>query len=74
MQFGLLIDTRELARFGKMEGVMKTFLLIDDNHPDFYVGRFSRENYEIKPELQKLKIGDILNITPFPGRAIQRES
>ena len=52
----------------------KVFLLIDDNYPNFYVGRFSRKDSEIKPELQALKIVDILNTTPFPGRAIQRWS
>ena len=54
-------------------GVLKTFLLIDDNHPDFYVGRFRRYDFEIKPALRSLKIGDILNTSPFPGRGIQRE-
>lgn len=50
---------------------IKTFLLLDDDSPDIYVGRFSRTDEQIIPALQKLEIGDWINTGP--GRSIQRE-
>ena len=37
----------------------KVFLICDDNHPDYYVGRIERKDSELIAEIQKLKIGDI---------------
>lgn len=37
----------------------KIFLICDDNHPDYYVGRIERKDSELIAEIQKLKIGDI---------------
>ena len=49
---------------------MKTFLIVDDSHPDFYIGQIRRLDSQIKPEMQALKIGDILNTGL--GRGFQR--
>ena len=51
---------------------VKTFLLIDDKHPDFYVGQCARTDEQIKPALRALNVGDILNTSAT--RAIQRTS
>ncbi len=45
----------------------KTFLLFDDDHPNFYVGSMTRTDEQIKPALRNLKIGDILATTKTRG-------
>ncbi len=55
-----------------MESKRKTFLLIDDNHENFFVGKFTRTDSEIMPSLRALDIGEVMNTGN--GRGIQRES
>ena len=37
----------------------KVFLICEDSHPDYYVGRIKRKNSELIPEMQELKVGQI---------------
>ena len=41
----------------------KTFLICDDTSENYFVGRFTRTNRQIKPELQRLEIGEELEIS-----------
>lgn len=52
--------------------MLKTFLLTDDKHPNFYVGRITRRDDEIVPALRELEVGD--SIKTSERRGIQRES
>ena len=40
----------------------KTFLICDDTSDNYFVGRFTRTDSQIKPELQRLEIGQELEI------------
>ena len=51
----------------------RTFLLTDDNHPNYFVGRITRKQSEIKPELWELEIGDYLQSKLFAARGFIRE-
>jgi len=37
----------------------KVFLMCDDDHPNYFVGRFERSDSQLIPELQKLEVGEI---------------
>jgi hypothetical protein len=52
----------------------KIFLICDDNHPDYYVGRIERKNSELIPEMQKLKVGDTYQKNLNSTRHFVRES
>lgn len=41
----------------------KTFLICDDTSDNYFVGRFTRTNSQIKSELQRLEIGEELEIS-----------
>ena len=41
----------------------KTFLICDDTSDDYFVGRLTRTDSQIKPELQRLEIGEELEIS-----------
>tara|TARA_R110000822_G_scaffold51947_5_gene134849 strand:- start:431 stop:610 length:180 start_codon:yes stop_codon:yes gene_type:complete len=45
----------------------RVFMMFDDNHPNFYVGRITRSEGEMKPELWGLEIGSILATGPNTG-------
>lgn len=51
----------------------RTFLMCDDDSPDFFVGRITRTQKEIIPELWNLPIGNYLNSTKRPNRSWLRE-
>tara|TARA_R110000803_G_scaffold182509_2_gene244861 strand:+ start:147 stop:323 length:177 start_codon:yes stop_codon:yes gene_type:complete len=38
----------------------RTFLICDDDSENFFVGRFTRQRGEVKPELWSLKIGQFI--------------
>ena len=50
----------------------RTFFIIDDNSSNFYVGRFTRTQDEVKPELWALEPGEYLAIDT--SRAYTRSS
>lgn len=41
----------------------KTFLICDDKSDNYFVGRFTRTDSQLKPELQRLEIGEELEIS-----------
>ena len=47
----------------------KTFLLFDDNSPNYFIGR--RTASQLKPEFQNMKIGEIRMLSETIG--IERE-
>ena len=51
----------------------RTFLICDDNSENFFIGRFTRTENEVKPELWNLPIGDFLP-GEGPGISFTRES
>ena len=52
----------------------KIFLLCDDNHPDYFVGRIERKDSELIPEMQNLKVGDTYQKTPNSNQHFVREA
>lgn len=51
----------------------RTFLICDDEHEDFIVGRITRTQDEVIPELWDLPIGDFYQCEQ-PNRSFTRES
>jgi hypothetical protein len=45
----------------------RTFLMFDDTSHNFYVGRITRSQDQIKPELWNLEIGQCLTTSPTTG-------
>ena len=45
----------------------RTFLMFNDEHPDFYTGRIIRTEGEVKPEIWTLRVGDTMVITAGTG-------
>ena len=44
----------------------KVFLICDDNHPDYCVGRFERTDSQLIPEMRELKVGQVYQANPGP--------
>jgi len=49
----------------------KVFLMCDDSHPDYCVGRFERSDSQLIPEMRKLKIGQVYQANPGPVHFIR---
>ena len=52
----------------------KVFLICDDNHPNYFVGRIKRSNDQLIPEMQKLKVGDVYQSSPDSTKHFIREA
>tara|TARA_R110000824_G_scaffold134229_1_gene297169 strand:- start:357 stop:512 length:156 start_codon:yes stop_codon:yes gene_type:complete len=46
---------------------MRTYLLFDDNHENFYTGRITRNDDELIEEVRALEIGDEYMFTETTG-------
>ncbi len=49
----------------------KVFLICDDNHPNYCVGRFERSDSQLIPEMRDLKIGQVYQANPGPVHFIR---
>ena len=52
----------------------KVFLMCDDDHPDYFVGRFERSDDQLIPEMRKLNVGEVYQSSLNPAKHFIREA
>ena len=52
----------------------KVFLMCDDNHPNYFVGRFERSDDQLIPEMRELKVGEVYQPNSNHARHFVREA
>jgi len=52
----------------------KIFLICDDNHPDYFVGRFERSDSQLIPQMRELKVGQVYQSKSNSAKHFIREA